>query len=423
MDTFVSSLRRWFDDFDTLQAQMSEYWRGHTNWRTLAIIIVFGGAAIALYLGAIRPPEEFPSRQLVTVESGASLTAIADSLAQQHVIRSPLVFRLFVRILGRERGVMAGDYLFKQPVSSWAIARALSIGAFGLEPVRIRIPEGATTREMAKILSDALPRIGQDAFLVAARPQEGYLFPDTYFFLPNAKQDTVLEAMRQNFDKHLGPLEASITASGHTREEIVIMASIIEREARNPAARRMMQALAENKERFRTEYGVDVNIGVGINSGAVSVGNMGSKDNFSYTVIGDSVNLSSRLEGLTKAYGVGILTTRFTFDEIGQSGGALPPHRVLDDVKVKGKKNAVELIQVLDRDLDADGLKLFEEGRRLYRAQKWDEAITKLQESNAKLAASGENDGPCEVYLERCRDFKVTPPAPDWDGSWEMHSK
>ncbi len=258
MDTFVSSLRRWFDDFDTLQAQMSEYWRGHTNWRTLAIIIVFGGAAIALYLGAIRPPEEFPSRQLVTVESGASLTAIADSLAQQHVIRSPLVFRLFVRILGRERGVMAGDYLFKQPLSSWAVARALSIGAFGLEPVRIRIPEGATTREMAKILSDALPRIDQDAFLVAARPQEGYLFPDTYFFLPNAKQDTVLEAMRQNFDKHLGPLEASITASGHTREEIVIMASIIEREARNPADRRMISGVLWNRIKRGMPLQVDV---------------------------------------------------------------------------------------------------------------------------------------------------------------------
>ena len=56
MDAFIASLRRWFDDFDTLQAQMSEYWRGHTNRRTLGIIIIGGGAAIALYLGAIRPP-------------------------------------------------------------------------------------------------------------------------------------------------------------------------------------------------------------------------------------------------------------------------------------------------------------------------------------------------------------------------------
>lgn len=258
MDAFIASLRRWFDDFDTLQAQMSEYWRGHTNRRTLGIIIIGGGAAIALYLGAIRPPEEFPTRKLVTVESGASVTAIASSLADQQVIRSPLVFKLFVRILGRERGVMAGDYLFKQPESAWAIARALSIGAFGLEPERIRIPEGATTREMARLLSEALPRIDHDAFLVAARPQEGYLFPDTYFFLPNAKQDTVLETMRQNFDEHLAPLEAAIVASGHTREEIVIMASIIEREARNSADRRMISGVLWNRIKKGMPLQVDV---------------------------------------------------------------------------------------------------------------------------------------------------------------------
>ncbi|MCM2322131.1 MAG: adenylate/guanylate cyclase domain-containing protein [Oligoflexia bacterium] len=187
---------------------------------------------------------------------------------------------------------------------------------------------------------------------------------------------------------------------------------------------KMMAALHANKDRFKTQYGIDVNIGVGINSGAVSVGNMGSNNNFAYTVIGDHVNLASRLEGLTKAYGVTILTTRFTFDEIDKAGGARPPHRVLDHVKVKGKKKAVELIQVLDREYRPEGLKLFEEARSLYSQQKWDEASALFVRANELLrVAPGNDDGPSVEYQERCRTFKAQPPASDWDGSWEMHTK
>ncbi|OFZ36477.1 MAG: hypothetical protein A2070_09605 [Bdellovibrionales bacterium GWC1_52_8] len=186
----------------------------------------------------------------------------------------------------------------------------------------------------------------------------------------------------------------------------------------------MMKALNEQRPLIQEKYGVQIEIGIGINSGMVSVGNMGSETNFAYTVIGDHVNLASRLESLTKAYGVTILTTRFTLNDVLQAGEPLPPHRVLDHVKVKGKKNAVEMIQVLDREYDSEGLKMFEEGRALYTAQKWDEAITVFTAANARLALSVDKmDGPCAVYLERCGDFKKVPPEAGWDGSWEMHSK
>ena len=186
----------------------------------------------------------------------------------------------------------------------------------------------------------------------------------------------------------------------------------------------MMKALNEQRPLIQEKYGVQIEIGIGINSGMVSVGNMGSETNFAYTVIGDHVNLASRLESLTKAYGVTILTTRFTLNDVLQAGEPLPPHRVLDHVKVKVQKNAVEMIQVLDREYDSEGLKMFEEGRALYTAQKWDEAITVFTAANARLALSVDKmDGPCAVYLERCGDFKKVPPEAGWDGSWEMHSK
>ncbi len=193
------------------------------------------------------------------------------------------------------------------------------------------------------------------------------------------------------------------------------------------AAIQMMQALAKNKERFRKQYGVEVDIGIGLNTGTVSVGNMGSSNNFAYTVIGDHVNLASRLEGLTKYYGTSIVTSRFTFESIQKATDTQPPHRILDFVKVKGKRNAVELIQVLDRKLPDEGLRAFEEARLFYRHQKWEQAIEVFKKANelimGEAAKLGEMDGACAMYIERCEKLKDAPPGQDWDGTWEMDTK
>ena len=220
--------------------KFTERWQQHANRRTVIATIAIGLVVGALSLFVIRPPANFPSGELVTIDEGQSLSEIAQTLEKSGVIRSDHAFRIIVKVLREDRMLHAGDYLFKEPVSIFAVASRVAQGAFGLEPFRFRIPEGATVKQMAGIYSTVLQRFNKDKFTAAALPQEGYLFPDTYFFLPNATEKTVIDAMRQNFDTQVPTSTPEIASSTHSLHDLVIMASILEREARNYEDRQLI---------------------------------------------------------------------------------------------------------------------------------------------------------------------------------------
>lgn len=236
-------LERFFEWSDALQQRLSDDWREHANRRTLAVIVILGIVIALAYVFVIQPPVHFPSDQLVTVPQGASLDSISQTLYEDGVVRSPLALKLLVTLLGHERGVYAGDYEFKQPENIFYVAHALSVGAYGLIPIRIRIPEGATMREMAEIYSTQLPRFNAQNFLAQTSIDEGYLFPDTYFFLPDATEQTVIQAMRQDFDRQIASIQPTIASSTHSLPDIITMASIVEDEASDTQDREMIAGI------------------------------------------------------------------------------------------------------------------------------------------------------------------------------------
>lgn len=258
LPSFSSVVETFFDWTNRVQSYLSHMWREHPNRRTTLFLILFGLSALVSYLFFIRPPDAFPLDQLVEVRDGASVQEIALSLKEQRVVRSPLLFKALIMLWGTDRSVRAGDYLFKEPRDVFSVARAMSVGAFGLEPIRIRIPEGAMVKDMATTFDKRLLRFDPEVFKETAQPLEGYLFPDTYFFLPNASEKSIIEAMRQNFETHIEPLRADMEAFGKPLSDIVIMASIIEREARNPEDRRKISSVLWNRIRKDMALQVDV---------------------------------------------------------------------------------------------------------------------------------------------------------------------
>ncbi|MDE1965848.1 MAG: endolytic transglycosylase MltG [Patescibacteria group bacterium] len=207
------------------------------------------------------PAASFPNDAYVTIRAGEPLSEISTSLSTNGIITSAGLFSAYVRVAGRASALKAGVYRFTRPLGIAGVAERLTHGAFGIAAVRITFPEGYTVRDMSALIARELPEADAPSFIAAAKGDEGYLFPDTYEFLPSASAADIVEAMRANFDARIASITPAIAASGHALPDIVTMASLIEKEARTPADRRMVAGILWNRVRLGMPLQVDAVFG------------------------------------------------------------------------------------------------------------------------------------------------------------------
>ncbi|MBY0526966.1 MAG: adenylate/guanylate cyclase domain-containing protein [Gemmataceae bacterium] len=186
------------------------------------------------------------------------------------------------------------------------------------------------------------------------------------------------------------------------------------------AALRCQSVLHELREKWRTAGKPMFTARIGLNTGEVVVGNIGSATRMNYTVIGDAVNVASRLEGLNKQYGTEIIISESTYREAGQDVVARP----LDWVSVKGRTRALEVYELLGLrgtvapEMEA-AAQVYAEALKRYRQQDWQHAI----ELFGEVTRQRPQDPPSQRMLARCRTYLADPPGENWDGVYRPSEK
>ncbi len=243
-------------------------WRGRMIALTERLLTTSGlivvAALLALsygYFFLYTPPSSFPVHAIVHIPDGLTLTQAANLLADEQVVRSSSALSSLVILHRGEERVRAGDYFFDRPLTIFEVARRILVGDYGMLPVKVTIPEGATTYQIAKIYADKLGHFDEQTFMTLAESKEGYLFPDTYYFLPNASAAQVIDTMEQNFYRRIEPIEGLIADFGRPLDEVLTMASLLEKEARTPVSRRTIAGILWNRLNVNMPLQVDAVFG------------------------------------------------------------------------------------------------------------------------------------------------------------------
>ncbi len=203
------------------------------EYQTKITIAFVAGLLAVFILGHffLSAPSNFPSATTIGVEEGESLSHLSLNLKESHIIRSPFVFKVFVILYGGEKHVISADYFFESKLPVYEVARRISTGDQHLAPIKVTIPEGFTTQDIADTFTSKLSHFNKENFLLLAKDKEGYLFPDTYFFLTAATENEVFKTLTANYEKKVAPLRPEIIQSGKSEKQIIVMASLLEKEA------------------------------------------------------------------------------------------------------------------------------------------------------------------------------------------------
>ena len=161
------------------------------------------------------------------------------------IIKSSFVFKTFMVLFGGGRGLTAGDYYLENIQNVITLAWRFSHSRYDLKDVRITVPEGFNSKEIAELFGKQkkFTHFNQEKFITLATPYEGYLFPDTYLFLPNITVEDVIDVMLLNYQKRIETLASEIKAFGRPIRDVINMASIIEEEARTIETREIISGI------------------------------------------------------------------------------------------------------------------------------------------------------------------------------------
>jgi len=211
------------------------------------VLIVTGLVLAAYVYQQNKPPTDFPLNQGITVEPGTSIQDITEQLERENVIRSAQLL-YFTLVLNHDPSkIKASTYVFDAPLDTFTIAKRLTEGDFDTDLVRFTHFEGERVSALAQRAAQEFPEFNETRFLENTKTLEGRLFPDTYFIPATFSDEEFLDLLTETYNETLAPLQEDIASSEFTEEEVIILASILEREANTPESMQLVSGILQNR--------------------------------------------------------------------------------------------------------------------------------------------------------------------------------
>lgn len=229
-------------------------------WAVVIIVAILFCIAISIVLLS-RPPASFSDDATITIAPGTSVIEITETFKEEGLVRSSNLLYAFLVLEHDTTDIHAGTYVFEEPLGVRALATYITEVGPQEELLTLTIPEGVTVEEIARIADKHLRSFNTSTFLSFAREHEGYLFPDTYHVPETYTHDALFDLMRETYDARIEPLRPAIAAHTLSEEEIVILASIIEREANSSESMRMVSGVLQNRLEIDMALQADASIG------------------------------------------------------------------------------------------------------------------------------------------------------------------
>lgn len=229
----------------------------------IGLVVVVCLAVLGLltfFMFVVRAPRGATYPVRITVESGQGAQSIARELFENRIVRQSKFTQSLIVGRGGEKSIQAGTYVFKGPMNVFNVAEKIASGDFGYIPVKVTVPEGTSSKKLAVIINSKFPQIATSTFESLAREQEGYLFPETYFFAPEVTEQEIINRMGVIFKRKIGSIDEQIKSSGKTLSEILTIASILEGEVQTAEDRGMVADLLERRMKIGMPLQVDTTL-------------------------------------------------------------------------------------------------------------------------------------------------------------------
>ena len=210
----------------------------------VAILLFF---VLFLYVKFNSTNSNFIVGNTFEIGSRDSLRKISENLYDENYINSPLLFRLYVSYVGKDKNISAGIYRFNEKMTLLDVARKMSSGKYDIPSVVITIPEGFTNQEIGDRISKNLT-IDKDQFILFAKDYEGYLFPETYYFLGSEQIEEIVFKMTDEFYERVGDVS----------KDDVILASLVEGEAKSGEDMKIVAGILKERIKIGMRLQVDV---------------------------------------------------------------------------------------------------------------------------------------------------------------------